>query len=111
MRYLRQRYAVLWLIALLPLAIAPAVAALIYCSWRVLRPPPDDPAGALAHYAVIGAVALGNLVLSYHFGQEALIFLVGWAGALSGAVESFLRDLLPSAPFQPGEPSGRIRPA
>ena len=111
MRFLRKRYAVLWLMALLPLAIAPAIAALVYCSWRVLRPGSDDPPRALAQYALIGAVALANLLLSYHFGQEALLTLAGWAGSLSGAVESFLRDLLPAPPFQPGEPSGRIRPA
>jgi predicted nucleic acid-binding Zn ribbon protein len=111
MRFLRRRFAVLWLMALLPFAFAPAIAALGYCSWRVLRPAPDEAAGTLAQYAVIGAVALANLFFSYHFGQEALFLLAGWAGALSGAVESFLRDLLPATPFQPGEPPGRIRPA
>ena len=111
MRFLRRRYALLWLMALLPLAIAPAVAALVYCSWRVLRPGSEDPPRALAQYALIGAMALANVLLSYHFGLEALMLLAGWAGALSGAVDSFLRDLLPTTPFQPGEPPGRIRPA
>lgn len=111
MRLLRKRYAALWMMALLPFAFAPAIAALVYCSWRVLRPVPDEVAGTLAQYAVIGSVALVNLLLSYHFGMEALLLLAGWADALSGAVESFLRNLLPSAPFQPGEPPGRIRPA
>jgi hypothetical protein len=111
MGFLRRRYAALWLMALVPFAFAPAIAALAYCSWRVLRPASDEAVGALTQYALIGAVALANLILSYQFGMQALLLLAGWAGALSGAVESFLRGLLPAAPFVPGEPPGRIRPA
>ena len=51
MRFLRQRYAVLWLMALAALADPrPPIAALVYCSWRVLRPGSYDPPRALAHY-------------------------------------------------------------
>ena len=109
--FLRRRYAALWLMALIPFAFAPAIAALVYCSWRVLRPASDEAVGALTQYAMIGAVALVNLLLSYQFGMQALLLLAGWAGALSGAIESFLRGFAPSAPFLPGEPPGRIRPA
>lgn len=68
---LSNRFALLWILAVIPFVMVTPAAALAYCLIMVLRPGEGASKTELTHLAIIGLVAVVNLKLSYDFGQDA----------------------------------------
>jgi uncharacterized membrane protein len=68
---LSNRFALLWILALIPFVMVTPAAALAYCALMVLRPNAETNRSELIHLAAIGLVSVVNLKLSYDFGQDA----------------------------------------
>lgn len=74
------RFALLWLLAIIPFVMVTPIAVIAYCALMLLRPRSGVTAGELAHLGIIAAVALVNLKLSYDFSQDAIYWLTNWLG-------------------------------
>lgn len=70
------RFAVLWILALIPFVMVTPFAVLAYCAFMILRPNSALTAKEMLHLAAISGVALVNLKLSYDFGQDAIYWLL-----------------------------------
>lgn len=72
------RFALLWLLAVVPFVMVTPFAVLAYCAFMVLRLSSGLTPKDLLHLAVIGGVALINLKLSYDFSHDAISVATSW---------------------------------
>ena len=76
------KFALLWLLALVPFVMVTPFAVLAYCAFMILRPRSGLTPKDMLHLAVIGGVALINLKLSYDFSHDVIsaasIWIAQW---------------------------------
>ncbi len=72
------RFALLWILALVPFVMVTPFAVLAYCAFMLLKPGAGLSPRDMLHLAIIGAVALINLKLSYDFSHDAISAASGW---------------------------------